>query len=351
MKASCDDKNTAHSSWVSLKNCLRLAGALCIVAAVQVRCQSQEIRISANAQQDGVPLVHFWSKVVGAGRANEALRATWQEELQMAHHNAGFQYVRFHGIFHDDMFIYREDSDGKPIYNYQYLDDVFDRMLAQGVRPFVELGFSPAELASVKNTTFWWHANGSPPTDNARWAALVQHTVQHWIRRYGLPEVRMWYFEVWNEPNLPSFFRNGTQTQYFDLYKLTVETIKAIDPQLRVGGPATSNFNLDSGALEAARSKGKEFDPLSIPWKPVWIEAFLSYCTANHLPVDFLSTHPYPQDFAIDEPGSHERQHLRRSVDSTRDDLRMLREIVNRSAYPKAEIQLTEWNSSPSPND
>src|SRR3981189_2983554 len=110
MKASCDDKNAAHSSWVSLKNCLRLAGALCIVAAVQVRCQSQEIRISANAQQDGVPLVHFWSKVVGAGRANEALRATWQEELQMAHHNAGFQFVRFHGIFHDDMFIYREDS-------------------------------------------------------------------------------------------------------------------------------------------------------------------------------------------------------------------------------------------------
>jgi xylan 1,4-beta-xylosidase len=249
------------------------------------------------------------------------------------------------------MFIYREDSDGKPIYNYQYIDDVFDRMLAQGVRPFVELGFSPAELASVKNTTFWWHANGSPPTDNARWAALVQHTVQHWIQRYGLPEVRMWYFEVWNEPNLPSFFRNGTQTQYFDLYKLTVETIKAIDPQLRVGGPATSNFNLDGVALEAARSKGKEFDPLSIPWKPVWIDAFLSYCTANHLPVDFLSTHPYPQDFAIDEPGSHERQHLRRSMDSTRDDLRMVRKIVNRSAYLKAEIQLTEWNSSPSPND
>ena len=128
------------------------------------------------------------------------------------------------------------------------------------------------------------------------------------------------------------------------------ETIKAIDPRLRVGGPATSNFNLDPAALGAARALGKPFDPFSIPWKPVWIDAFLDYCRANHLPVDFVSTHPYPQDFAIDEPGSSERQYLRRSIDSTRDDLRTLWEIIDKSAYPNAEIQLTEWNSSPSPN-
>jgi len=175
--------------------------------------------------------------------------------------------------------------------------------------------------------------------------------VQHWTRRYGLPEVRTWYFEVWNEPNLPSFFRNGTQAQYFELYKVTAETLKSIDPQLRVGGPATSNFNLDPTAIAAARAEGKPFDPFSIPWKPVWIDAFLDYCSANHLPVDFVSTHPYPQDFAIDEPGSADKQHLRRSIDSTRDDLRTLREMIDKSAYPKAEIQLTEWNSSPSPND
>src|SRR5258705_7246243 len=293
---------------------------LCTIGDTQMNSQAPEIRLIANAQQTGTPLIYFWSKVVGAGRANEGLRATWQEELDMAHSEAGFQYVRFHGIFHDDIFVYREDPDGKPVYNYQYIDDLFDRMLAHGVRPFVELGFVPAEMASVKNTTFWWHANGSPSTDNAQWPVVVQHTVQHWIQRYGLSEVRNWYFEVWNEPNLPSFFRNGTQAQYFELYKLTAETVKAIDPQLRVGGPATSNFNLDSAALATVHAQGKPFDPLSIQWKPVWIDAFLDYCSSNHLPVDFVSTHPYPQDFAIDEPGSAERQHLRRSIDSTRDD-------------------------------
>jgi hypothetical protein len=88
---------------------------LSMIGPVQARCQDTGIRLTANAQQNGRPLVHFWSKVVGAGRANEGPRATWQEELQTAHDEAGFQYVRFHGIFHDDTFVYREDHDGKSV--------------------------------------------------------------------------------------------------------------------------------------------------------------------------------------------------------------------------------------------
>jgi xylan 1,4-beta-xylosidase len=310
------------------------------------------VHLTADATGPGRPLVHFWSKVVGAGRANEGLRSTWQEELALVAKDDGFQYVRFHGIFQDDMFIYREDAHGNPIYNFQYVDDVYDRMLAKGVRPFVELSFSPGPLSPVHNTTFWWRADGSPPSDFNKWAGLVRAFVQHCIDRYGIDEVRRWYFEVWNEPNLyESFFRGGSQEKYFDLYRVTVQTIKAIDPELRVGGPATSNFNMDQEALEKAKASGKPFDPFSIPWRPVWITEFLNYCNQNHLPVDFVSTHPYPQDFAINQPGVSEREHYRRSIDATRDDLRTLREMIDHSAYPKAEIQLTEWNSSPSPVD
>ncbi len=309
------------------------------------------IRISADGSAPGTPLVHYWSRVVGAGRANEALRATWQEELETAHRYGGFQYVRFHGLFHDDMFVYREDSEGNPIYNFQYIDDAFDRMLKTGVRPFVELSFVPSELAIVKNTTFWWHANGSPPSDYTKWAALVNATVDHWVARYGIAEVRSWYFEVWNEPNLTDSFFRGTQQQYFELYKLTTKTIKGIDPALRVGGPATSNFNMDQAAIRKAQASGKLFDPMAVPWKPIWIDEFFSYCKANNLPVDFVSTHPYPQDFAIDEPGTTTRNHFRRSINSTRDDLRTLRKLIDASPYPHAEIQLTEWSSSPSPVD
>jgi xylan 1,4-beta-xylosidase len=311
------------------------------------------IHLSADAKGEGKPLIHFWSKVVGAGRANEGLRVTWQEELEMAGHFDGFQYVRFHGIFQDDMFVYREDEHGKPIYNFQYIDDLYDRMLAKGIRPFVELSFSPGPMAPVHNTTFWWHADGNPPSDYNKWADLVHAFVEHCVQRYwagGGPS--QWYFEVWNEPNLyQSFFRGGSQEKYFALYKVTVDVIKIIDPRLRVGGPATSNFNMDGEALKKEQSSGKPFDPFTIPWRPVWIDDFRSYCHDNHLPVDFVSTHPYPQDFAIDESGMPKGKGYRRSIDSTRDDLRTMRRIIDASPYPKAEIHLTEWNSSPSPTD
>ncbi|HTB97302.1 MAG TPA: hypothetical protein VK716_09865 [Terracidiphilus sp.] len=334
------------SSWPVAFFLIFLISALFAQSDAQTR-----IRLTADAKAPGQPLVHFWSKVVGAGRANEGLRATWQEELTTAHQLGGFEYVRFHGLFHDDMFVYREDEQGQAVYNFQYVDDVFDRMLATGVRPFVELSFSPAEMATVKGTTFWWQANGSPPKDYNKWAALVRAFVEHCVARYGIEEVRKWYFEVWNEPNLDGFFKNGTQQQYFDLYKASALTIKEVDAELRVGGPATSNFNLDENAVKAAVTSGKPYDPLKIPWRPVWIEDFLKYCKANHLPVDFVSTHPYPQDFKIDDAQLPNHDHLRRGIDSTRDDLRMLRQMIDASDYPHAEIQLTEWNSSPSPTD
>jgi len=153
------------------------------------------ISLQADAHAAGTPLKHFWSNTVGAGRANEGLRASWLEQLKVAADEAGFRYVRFHGLFHDDMFVYRE-IDGKPVYNFQYIDDLFDRMLALNVRPFVELSFSPSDMATTKDTAFWWHANGSPPKDYGKWAELVSRFAQHCIDRYGIGEVRSWYFEV-----------------------------------------------------------------------------------------------------------------------------------------------------------
>jgi xylan 1,4-beta-xylosidase len=305
--------------------------------------------LKADSRDAGKPLVHFWSTTVGAGRANEGLRASWQEQLQLASSMAGFRYVRFHGLFHDDMFVYQEQN-GKPIYNFQYIDDLFDRLLDAAVRPFVELSFSPADMATVKATTMWWKANGSPPKDYQKWADLVSAFTSHCIDRYGINEVRTWYFEVWNEPDLKPFFE-GTRTQYFELYKVTARAIKKIDAQLRVGGPATSNFVPDgrfdgededrSRAIELKSNVGLD----ALPWHPVWVEQFLDYCHRNQLPVDFVSTHPYPTDFVIDEKGTGHA--LTRSVDSTREDLKTIRSIVDRSPYPKAEIHLTEWSSSP----
>ncbi|BCU77852.1 hypothetical protein [Luteolibacter sp. LG18] len=309
--------------------------------------------LSIHAAAPGTPLHPHWNVCVGAGRANEGLRADWQEQMDLAIASCGFRYVRFHGLFHDDMFVYKE-VDGKAVYNFQYVDTLFDRLLDLGIRPFVELGFCPSDLASEKGTVFWWKGNGAPPNDYAKWAELVRRTVQHWVDRYGIDEVRTWYFEVWNEPNLGPFFR-GTRSQYFELYRVSVEAIKGIDAGLRVGGPSTSNFVPDArfdGELEdftEHRTVLEAADLDALDWRPVWVERFLEWCAAEKLPVDFISCHPYPTDWALDEHGQGSK--LTRGAGATARDLKLLRAIVDGSAFPQAEIHLTEWSSSSSPRD
>jgi xylan 1,4-beta-xylosidase len=308
--------------------------------------------IEVNARAEGKSFRHFWSKCVGAGRANEGLRAGWLEHLQLSKDLCGFEYVRFHGLFHDDMFVYRE-KDGKVTYNWQYIDDLFDRMLAMGVRPFVELSFCPGDMKSNENATFWWKGNTSPPKDYAKWTGLVSAFTQHCIDRYGLDEVRQWYFEVWNEPNLGGFWK-GTKSQYFELYKVSAQAIKTIDKKLRVGGPSTSNFVPDdrfAGEVEDRTKHTTKPDELAkAQWRGVWIEDFLEYCKQENLPVDFVSTHPYPTDWAIDLDDGKWKG-MTREVGSTRKDILWLRKALAESACAGAEIHLTEWNSSPSPRD
>jgi xylan 1,4-beta-xylosidase len=311
------------------------------------------IEIQADAKADGTAFDHFWSVCVGAGRANEGLRAGWLEQLALVHRECGFSYVRFHGLFHDDMFVYRE-IDGRAVFNFQYVDELFDRMLAIGVKPFVEFGFCPSDLATQLGTVFWWKGNGSPPKDFRKWADLIHRTVCHWVGRYGLEEVRSWYFEVWNEPNLHPFFK-GTKSEYFQLYAITARTVKAVDSQLRVGGPATSNFVPDArfaGETEdisqhAVVCGASELDELD--WQPVWVEDFLRFCHQETLPVDFVSCHPYPTDWALDSHGQTVKR--TRGINATRTDLTTIRDIVRGSPYPHAQTHLTEWSSSPSPRD
>lgn len=309
-------------------------------------------------------LRHVWNRCVGAGRANEALRADWQAHFREAVEVLGVRFVRFHGLFHDDMFVYRATDGGgfgppeplpRPVHTFAYVDKVFDAILAAGARPFVELGFMPRDLATQTETLFWWKAHCSPPTDMGRWVGLVTATVEHWVERYGIEEVRRWSFEVWNEPNLVPHFWTGTRTQYFELYEATARAIKAIDPGLRVGGPSTSVFVPDGRYAGETHDKSAEVataeapDPDALDWQPVWVDEFIDWCAARGLPVDFLTVHLYPTDYAYDAAGAARSIH--RHVDATRDDLVTMRRLIAASPYPDAELHITEWSTSPSGRD
>ncbi|SHG40845.1 GH39 family glycosyl hydrolase [Dysgonomonas macrotermitis] len=328
---------------------------LLIMILYGVSLSSQVIDVKSK----GTPLDHYWSVGVGAGRVNEGLRSGWQEHLALVKEHCGFRYVRMHGLFHDDMFVCFEKPDGKTVYNWQYIDEVFDRMLDAGVKPFVELGFFPQSIAAKNSKTqFWWKGNVSVDKNNFdKWYSLIYAFTQHVVDRYGINEVLAWYFEVWNEPNLTGTgaFFHGTKSDYFRLYKEAVNAIKSIDSRLKVGGPATSNFVADE------RHKGEIMDHSksifysqdvinSKQWEGVWIEDFLRYCEKEKLPVDFISTHPYPTDYALDPETGRSKDAIR-YVHSLKDDINWLRKTLANSKFPDAEIHLTEWSTSPNSRD
>jgi len=324
-----------------------------LITAIKVNAQQVKVDVAS----EGEKIDHFWSKMVGAGRANEGLRAGWLEQLEEVQENCGFEYVRFHGLFHDDMFPVLEVK-GETVYNWQYIDDLFDRMLDLKVKPFVELAFLPTSIAAENSKTqFWWKANITPDDDSfEKWHDLVKAFTQHCVDRYGIDEVLTWYFEVWNEPNLYKLFWDGTKSQYFELYKQSAIAVKSVDKRLKVGGPSTSNFVPDTrfdGEVIDDKASDAVFnsdDINSLDWHGVWIEDFLKYCKKENLPVDFVSCHPYPTDYAFN-PETGKGKGLTRFVGSIKQDLEWLNKVIAKSDFPDVEIHLTEWHTSPSSRD
>jgi len=227
------------------------------------------IKFTLDTQSQGTPFPHYWELCVGSCHAYMGLREDWRAQLENCHRNLGFRYVRFHGLLDDDMSVCKLDTTGKIRYSFFNIDSVFDFLLKIGMKPFIELGFMPEVLASGTTTCFHYKANVTPPADYAAWEALIHELVQHLVGRYGLDEVRTWFFEVWNEPNL-FFFWTGTQEDYFNLYAHSARAIKSVDGDLKVGGPATS--------------------------VNAWIPDLIDFCRRTHTPLDFISTHHYPTD-------------------------------------------------------
>ncbi|MBN1780045.1 glycoside hydrolase [bacterium] len=281
--------------------------------------------ISLDFNQVQGPLNTMFRECVGAGRANEGLRADWQQQLAYVHQECGFRYIRMHGLLTDDMGVYREDRDGNPEYNFQYIDVLTDYILGIGMKPFVELGFMPEALASGRETIFWWRGNVTPPKDYDKWEALIRNLTLHFTERYGSDEVKTWYFEVWNEPNLTPYFWTGTQEEYFKLYRYAASGIKSVHKAYRVGGPATA------GAA--------------------WEKELIDFCDQNDVPLDFISTHAYGvKQGYLDEYGQSGTILDTDPMSLSRDVLNSRKEIAG-SSMPDLELHYTEWSASYTPAD
>ena len=276
------------------------------------------INFTCDLEDAAAPLPHFWEHTVGSGHAPLALRADWQAQLKKAHSELGFRYVRFHGLLSPpmDTLITQDDE---LLHSFFNADQIFDFLVSIGMKPFVELSFMPLTLASGGKTVFHYQSNITPPNDYRKWADLMEKIVSHWVERYGIEEVRTWFFEVWNEPNMKDFWA-GKQADYFKLFKYTFEAIKKVDKNLRVGGPATA--------------------------KNEWISDFVEFCQKNKLPADFISTHHYPTD-AFGEASDDTIGQLAAGKRS------ILREQTQ-NVFAQADglpVYYTEWNASSNPRD
>jgi xylan 1,4-beta-xylosidase len=240
-----------------------------------------------------------------------ALRQQWLSDLERVKREIGFKSVRFHGLFNDEMGVWPSGS--KP--NFLYVDMVFDAMVERGVRPLVELSFMPGKLASGRNTAFFYRGNVTPPSDLTKWSELIRSLADHCVNRYGLEQVTKWAFEVWNEPNL-KFFWSGTQKDYFELYRLAGLALKDVNSGLRVGGPSTA--------------------------QAAWVGDLLNFCAEEKVPIDFASTHIYPDDPQKAVFGDNVHYTYEEVIPRA---LEKVNAQIKASSFPNLPLYITEWSS------
>jgi xylan 1,4-beta-xylosidase len=296
---------------------LSAALMLAILYTVDARPMLAQEQVDIDANAPATPFPHFWEQMFGSGRANLTMRESYRDDLRAVKQVTDFRYVRFHAILHDENGVYNLDDHCNPVYNFAYVDQIYDGLLKNGVRPFVEISFMPKKLAFNPDALhpFWYKQNVSPPKSMELWDDLMTHFARHLVERYGIDEVSQWYFEVWNEPNIDFWGGIPRQQSYFDLYAHTARALKAVSPRLRVGGPATA--------------------------AAAWVPEFLKYCAANHVPVDFVSSHGYADDTVENLFGTNEDIPM---------DERVARAIgkvhgqILASSMPNLPLMWTEWN-------
>ena len=313
---------------------LLLIGPPTLLAHAQQAAQPQspaQQSLVIDAHAPTTPFPHFWEQTFGSGRAILALRADYRQDLHTVKQATDFKSIRFHGILDDEVGLYdparqtknpglaAQAANDASIYNFFYLDEIYDGLLAEHVQPYVELSFMPEKMASIPNSqhTFMGNPNNSPPRDYALWDAMIKALATHLIARYGIDEVSTWKFEVWNEPNLDFWMGNPKQATYFELYDHTARDLKSVSPRLQVGGPATA--------------------------QAAWVTPFLAHVHEANAPIDFVSTHVYANDTA--QNVFHTDENIPRETMVYR-AVKMVHEQVLASPFPHLPLIFSEYSAS-----
>jgi len=291
----------------------------CLCPIFLMTSKTKDSHILHISPENSRPLRRVWEFGYNTCHAPTVMRTDMQGHMRRAHKELGMKYWRCHGTLSDDVGVVYQDEKGRQHWCFSGLKRILDAGLATGAKPFLELSFMPSALASKPEEMITYYRGiTSPPASFRRRAELIEKTVRFLADTYGLKELRTWYFEVWNEPNIP--FWTGTQAEYFRLYRAAALAIKKIDPSLRVGGPSTA--------------------------RAAWVADLLAYCASSRTPVDFLSTHIYPSDVPFMEEAHGKVELL--GLDFLRDHFVRIRHEAEAAGF-SGPIIWGEWNSSAGP--
>lgn len=275
-------------------------------------------------------LRHTFKTFTSVARAKELLYGDVQQMLTELQKDVGYEYIKFHGLLSDDMLVYEEDAQGNPHYSFVYVDKVLDFLLSIGLKPLIQLSFMPKALASdIGRMAYASPFNLSPPKSIHKWCDLIAALMHHLIDRYTAKTVRSWLFCVWNEPDTTeSLFGFKKDSDFYEFYKATYETVKAIDKRFVFGSPSllvSYHLNMD------------------------WIERFIKWCQGHDCLPDFMNIHYYDNDFsddsfALHSPGHPAHGRLNRDENSFRKCLEQLKIEFENLGISHLPVYLTEWN-------
>ena len=280
--------------------------------------------------------------VVSVGRALSCLRSDLQKQLVRARKDLDLEYVRIRDVFSDDLFVYYEDSNKTPVFSWRALDEILDFLVSADLKPFIEIGYMPGQMASKKQYAGWqYHPNVSFPKSIKLWEMLVRNFISHLLSRYGKEAVESWLFDFWTSPNLrmSNGYWNESMDRFLLFYRITYQAVKGVDPDICMGSP---NYSCPSGFEE--------------------YRYFLDYAAAHHLMPDFISVHLYSCGDGLTEPkpsfmefsvfdNNYRIPNIKPVRETLPRHLDILREIINGSSYAGLPIIIDDWNVTFFPTD
>lgn len=283
---------------------------------------------SVALDRPGRPLTHNWRVFTAVGRAKELLLAEVQQMLTQLQQTVGFQYIRFHGIFSDDMMVCCRSRSGQLQFSFTLIDKALDFLLSIGLKPMIQFSFMPAALAADPQRTVYTSPFViSPPRDMALWRQLVEEFLSHISRRYGRAEIRTWLYSVWSEPDTSQYmFGLGEDQVYYELYEQTYRTVKAFDSSLTFGSP--SLFPVSEASYQ-------------------WLERYIEFCRGNGCLPEFVDIHFYSDDFEEIEHDTASFSYpmrLKDDPDYFSKYLSKLQSFLLTQGLDRLPLYITEWN-------